>query len=55
MNLGNQRRKMTKIEYKKYLKQELVHSGFHDGWCIRHFEKELKKLEENKDAEESNS
>jgi len=40
---------MTKAEYKKYLEQELAHSGFHDGWCIRHFEKELKKLKEKKD------
>lgn len=44
---------MTKDEYRKYLEQELTHSGHHDGWCISHFKKELKKLEENSDAKKS--
>jgi hypothetical protein len=42
---------MSKLEYKKYLEQELTHSGFYDGWCIAHFKAELKKLEETKDEE----
>jgi hypothetical protein len=46
---------MTTKEYKKYLKSELSHSGFHDGWVIAGLKKELKKLEESENAKESDS
>ena len=29
----------------KYLKSELAHSHYHDGWVIQGMKKELKKLE----------
>jgi len=30
-----------------YLKMELVHRGFWDGWCIQGMEKELNELEKH--------
>ena len=29
----------------KYLKTELAHEGYHDGWVLMGMKKELKKLE----------
>mgnify|MGYP001372135423 CR=1 FL=1 len=41
---------MTKREYIDYLKQQITHAGFYDGWCVQGFKKELKKLEEISNA-----
>ena len=30
----------------KYLKSELAHEGYHDGWTLEGMKKELKELEE---------
>tara|TARA_A100001391_G_C4827610_1_gene213120 strand:+ start:369 stop:518 length:150 start_codon:yes stop_codon:yes gene_type:complete len=36
----------------KYLKTELAHEGYHDGWVLMGMKKELKELEgELKDGE----
>ena len=36
----------------KYLKTELAHEGYHDGWVLMSMKKELKELEgELKDGE----
>ena len=36
----------------KYLKSELAHEGYHDGWVLMGMKKELKELEgELKDGE----
>ena len=43
---------MTKEEIKKrikYLKSELAHVGYHDGWVIKGMREELEKLEKNYD------
>ncbi len=43
---------MTKEEIKKrikYLKSELAHEGYHDGWVIKGMGEELEKLEKNYD------
>tara|TARA_B100000073_G_scaffold344861_1_gene352580 strand:+ start:246 stop:380 length:135 start_codon:yes stop_codon:yes gene_type:complete len=43
---------MTKEEIKKrikYLKSELAHEGYHDGWVIKGMREELEKLEKNYD------
>ena len=40
---------MVEKEIKKrisYLKMELAHHGFHDGWVLKGMKDELKKLEE---------
>ena len=33
-----------------YLKMELAHDGFHDGWSLAGMKKELKNLLEKEDA-----
>ena len=33
------------IERIKYLKMELAHEGYHDGWVLKGMREELKKLE----------
>ena len=30
----------------KYLKEEIAHGGYHDGWVLSGFKKELKELVE---------
>ena len=43
---------MTKEEITKrikYLKSELTHEGYHDGWVIKGMREELEKLEKNYD------
>tara|TARA_B100000424_G_C22870192_1_gene463406 strand:+ start:53 stop:187 length:135 start_codon:yes stop_codon:yes gene_type:complete len=43
---------MTKKEIKKrinYLKSELSHEHYHDGWVIKGMREELEKLEKNYD------
>ena len=33
----------------KYLKSELAHEGYHDGWVIKGMREEFEKLEKNYD------
>ena len=33
----------------KYLKMELAHRGFWDGWCIKGMERELKEMQKKLD------
>tara|TARA_Y100001963_G_C6736540_1_gene426712 strand:+ start:26 stop:172 length:147 start_codon:yes stop_codon:yes gene_type:complete len=43
---------MTKEQIKKrikYLKSELAHEGYHDGWTLEGMKKELSKLEKDLD------
>jgi len=40
---------MTKEQMKdriKYLKMEIAHSGYHDGWTLKGMKEELRWLEE---------
>ena len=43
---------MTKKQIKdriEYLKMELTHEGYHDGWVLQGMKQELKKLEDKID------
>ncbi len=39
----------------KYLKTELAHAGYHDGWTLDGFKKELKELESAMEKMEGDS